>query len=297
MAMNWTVFKTRALTALVFVAVMLTALLWNYGAFFILFSIVHFGCWFEYQRLMEKIEPDYKDITPFHRYGLPVIGFTFMLLMTSDAFMLFDFQLNNLASWIAVPVMVGVLVADVVLSRRFLLQNYLISLGGLVYLSLSFALLVHLRGLFIYSDVNGLHDFGRFLPCIILFSLWINDTMAYIVGSFIGKTPFSKISPKKTWEGTAGGAALCTGVMYLLGPVVFDHAAHPVKYVILWAAIAAIAGTAGDLLESLLKRKAGVKDSGRIMPGHGGFLDRFDSLILATPFVWLGVKLVGYAVT
>ena len=134
--------------------------------------------------------------------------------------------------------------------------------------------------------------FSTLIPCIIIFSIWINDTMAYVVGSLIGKTPFSKISPKKTWEGTAGGAILCVAVMVLF--IYFIPAAKAVLStwdVAAIAAICAIFGTAGDLLESKIKHLAGVKDSGSFLPGHGGFLDRFDSLLVATPFVWLYVWL------
>ncbi len=147
-----------------------------------------------------------------------------------------------------------------------------------------------------------IESFGGFglLPIVIIFSLWVNDTMAYLVGSFIGKTPLSKISPKKTWEGTIGGIILCIIAIGFLFSSSFSLliTKNPQKEFpfpinnIHWfviAGISAIAGTFGDLLESKLKRMAGVKDSGRIMPGHGGFLDRFDSLLLATPFVWLYV--------
>lgn len=133
----------------------------------------------------------------------------------------------------------------------------------------------------------SLQNYWPLIPCAILFSLWINDTMAYIVGSFIGKTPFSPISPKKTWEGTIGGALICVAVMTALSFVVPAAQVLPWYH---WAVVfmlCAVFGTLGDLLESKLKRMAGVKDSGRIMPGHGGFLDRFDSLLLATPAVFL----------
>jgi phosphatidate cytidylyltransferase len=115
-------------------------------------------------------------------------------------------------------------------------------------------------------------------------TIWINDTMAYIVGSLIGKTPLSSISPKKTWEGTIGGIILAVVTVTLLG--IFVLHGEGWQFAVL-AGVAAIAGTFGDLLESKLKRMAGVKDSGQIMPGHGGFLDRFDSLLLAIPFVWI----------
>ncbi|RYD79158.1 MAG: DUF92 domain-containing protein [Sphingobacteriales bacterium] len=130
------------------------------------------------------------------------------------------------------------------------------------------------------------------IPIAIIFSIWINDTMAYIVGSLIGKTPFSKISPKKTWEGTGGGAILCVIVIALLGSFIPAAKTVSTKDWIIIAALCAVFGTLGDLFESKLKRMAGVKDSGSFMPGHGGFLDRFDSLLLAAPTVWLYVKFV-----
>lgn len=142
---------------------------------------------------------------------------------------------------------------------------------------------------------NGLlpENYNPLLPCGIIFSIWINDTMAYLVGSFIGRTPFSPISPKKTWEGTIGGAVLCMVVITVLGN--YLPVSRPVSWKI-WlgiSALCALFGTLGDLLESKLKRMAGIKDSGRIMPGHGGFLDRFDSLLLATPAVWLFLKMLS----
>ena len=133
---------------------------------------------------------------------------------------------------------------------------------------------------------------GYTIPVSIIASIWVNDTMAYIVGSVIGKTPLSKVSPKKTWEGTIGGIILCivlTG--FVLPVIIFPFKDLYFSLAIAFiSAIAAIAGTFGDLLESKLKRMAGVKDSGSLMPGHGGFLDRFDSLLLATPFVWVYVN-------
>lgn len=128
------------------------------------------------------------------------------------------------------------------------------------------------------------------IPCTIIFSIWINDTMAYIVGSFIGKTPFSKISPRKTWEGTIGGAILCVLVISLLSRVFSVSNEIPVQHFIMISLLCAFFGTLGDLLESKIKRAAGIKDSGKIMPGHGGFMDRFDSLLIAVPFVWLYVR-------
>ena len=112
--------------------------------------------------------------------------------------------------------------------------------------------------------------------------------MAYVVGSFIGKTPLSVVSPKKTWEGTIGGAILAVVAVVLLGRALTNLSYQTLVIV---SATAAITGTIGDLIESKFKRMAGVKDSGNILPGHGGFFDRFDSLLLAGPCVWLMLTL------
>ena len=219
MAFNLQVFKTRALTAIVFAIVMVAGLLWNQWTFIILFTIIHFGCWYEFVKLVKKIKP---------------VNFLYYLPL------------------------------------------------GLLYITLPILLMLYLR---FYLFMNVEDNVLKIIPCMIIFSIWINDTMAYIVGSFIGKTPFSKISPKKTWEGTLGGAVLCVVVIALISWWLNYNIIH---FAII-AAICAVFGTLGDLLESKLKRMAQVKDSGSIMPGHGGFLDRFDSFLLATPFVWVYV--------
>jgi len=158
------------------------------------------------------------------------------------------------------------------LSKRTALKACLQSFGGLFYISLSLLAMIFLRKV----------DYS--LPIAIVLMIWMNDTMAYLVGSFIGKTPFSPISPKKTWEGTAGGA-----ILTVVGAAIWGYFAHNPNFrMIDWvmiSVIVAVAGTAGDLLESKLKRLANVKDSGVMMPGHGGALDRFDSLLIAVPFV------------
>ncbi|MEO6719841.1 MAG: phosphatidate cytidylyltransferase [Ferruginibacter sp.] len=231
MAINIETLKTRALTALIFVAVMLGGLLWNKWSFIALFVVVHFGCWYEFIKLLKKIDAE--------KYA----GY---------------------------------------------------SLLGLFYITLPILVMLCLRLCNITIDQPGaapviVHPL--LIPIAIIFSIWINDTMAYLVGSVIGKTPFSKISPKKTWEGTAGGALLCVITIALLGYYVPAAKDIAVRHWIAIAAICAITGTAGDLLESKIKRMANVKDSGAIMPGHGGFLDRFDSLLIATSFVGLYVYL------
>ena len=117
--------------------------------------------------------------------------------------------------------------------------------------------------------------------CIIM--VWVNDSFAYMGGSLVGKHKmWPRHSPGKTWEGTAIGLAACVAVGIFVGPL-FQTSMTLVTWIVL-AIICSVIGTLGDLAESMLKRSVGLKDSGNIMPGHGGFLDRFDSLLAILPF-------------
>ncbi len=227
MALNKAVFKTRALTAIVFVLVMLAGLFINFYAFLCLFLIIMGGCLYEFRKIIKLIKP-------------------------SKYFGLLAFSMP----YIIIPILM------------------MIELGKKNY----------------HQDLSVI-NYSPLFPIAIILSIWINDTMAYLVGSFIGKTPFSKISPKKTWEGTTGGAVLCVVVMGIITHFISAFSSQPLKHWLAIAAICAVFGTLGDLLESKIKRVANIKDSGSFMPGHGGFLDRFDSLLVAIPFVWLYVQL------
>lgn len=131
-----------------------------------------------------------------------------------------------------------------------------------------------------------LHGMGRVGPWILLFALvitWVGDTAAYFVGRAIGKHALApKLSPKKTWE----GAMASTASALLLGWWLSTRVNIPTPIVLGLAVTGNIAGQLGDLFESAFKRSAGVKDSGSILPGHGGMLDRIDALIMAIPVVW-----------
>ncbi|MEO6315436.1 MAG: phosphatidate cytidylyltransferase [Chitinophagaceae bacterium] len=285
MALNIATFKTRAATAGVFVAVMMTGLLWNYWSFFILFSIIHFGCWVEYHRIVCLIDNRYRDINPVHQYGVMLAGWCILLYFTNDAFTIFGFQVHVIGWCLGLIAVIVLPLAELLLAKQFEVKNIAYSAFGLLYISVSLGLMMDIRSFEMnIKEHRGPADmYGYVLPVGILIAVWINDTMAYLVGSFIGKTPFSKISPKKTWEGTIGGGLLCIGLVAMLG---WCTRLYKVTDWVAIAAIVAVFGVMGDLFESKLKRMAGVKDSGSIMPGHGGFLDRFDSLLLATPFVW-----------
>ncbi|MFT4736926.1 MAG: phosphatidate cytidylyltransferase [Paraglaciecola sp.] len=146
---------------------------------------------------------------------------------------------------------------------------------GIVYVALPFTLIniiVFFHGTYGYQIIFGL-----------LVLIWASDTGAYFTGSAFGKTKlFERISPKKSWEGSIGGAVVALTFSIILSRYYTDL--NTLEWIIV-GGIVVVTGTYGDLVESLFKRSMSIKDSGNIIPGHGGFLDRFDSLILSVPFV------------
>ena len=154
---------------------------------------------------------------------------------------------------------------------------------GNIYIALPFALMN------VSAFINGLYDFSIILGILIL--LWSNDVGGYFFGKYLGKNPlFPRVSPKKTWEGAIGGA-LFSCAMSLLLHYWFSTTLDIVHWVGL-SIIISVAGSYGDLVESMLKRSLDLKDSAQSIPGHGGFLDRFDGLLLASPFVAAYLKLL-----
>lgn len=236
---------------------------------------------------MEKIDIRYKEIPNLLRYSIMLIGFAYMLMMTNPVTypLGVNVSLREIGIWLMIAMIVLFLMGMIVFRKRMNLDTVLAMIAGFLYISLSWGLMVNLR-----SRVNShfFWDLGWVLPAVIIASIWINDTMAYLTGSFFGRRPLSSISPKKTWEGTIGGVILAILLVSYGGDKLFDLPFRPLIFI---SAIASIMGTFGDLLESKLKRMAGVKDSGQMMPGHGGFLDRFDSMLLATPYIWIFASL------
>lgn len=156
-----------------------------------------------------------------------------------------------------------------------------ISAAGLLFVALPFSFIVRL---------HGTQPEGPKLLLFVLVLVWVGDTLAYIAGHAVGRLPMARqLSPKKTWEGAVANllGSLMVGVLFAQGMRV-----EP-QHLLVMAALGSVAGQVGDLLESACKRSAGVKDSGFLLPGHGGVLDRIDALILAAPVVWYYFELVA----
>ena len=269
MALNVPTFFKRLGSSIVFVAIMLTGLLWNEWSFLGLICLIEVLCLRDYFRLVQKIDKE----TYWPKWIPVVIQIMGLLVMC-----LFS---NMVSGWLPVaatvtlillPVVPALALMAAILSKKSSFLALLQATGGLLYITLPMLLLVCMR------------PYGFALPLAIIIMIWSNDTMAYLVGSFFGKHQFSPISPKKTWEGVIGGA-----VLTIIGAGVYGYLSGTYRFIdwMVLALCVTVAGTLGDLMESKLKRMADVKDSGTLMPGHGGALDRFDSLLVAAPFAFV----------
>lgn len=281
MALNFSVFKVRALSALVFVIIMLCGLIWNNYSFFTLFLIIAMGCLFEYQKLLYLIYPNYKSISLFHKWGFYLLAAGIMFTLSAKILPL-EGQIFTLVGTRIVPVILVIMIIGDVLSKNISLQNWAISIAGLIYIPMALSLFYQIKGAPVSTYYRN-WDFA--IPLLIIVAVWVNDTMAYLVGSMIGKRQISSVSPNKTWEGTIGGMLI--SILVVSKATAYFIPDLKSNAVFLICLVSVVAGNYGDFFESKLKRMAGVKDSGSMMPGHGGFLDRFDSILLAGPFVWL----------
>lgn len=269
MPLNVPTFFKRLGSSIVFVAIMLTGLLWNDRSFLLLVCLINVLCLRDYIRLFQKISPE-----NYWPDWLPNVVQVISLIMILKCFSLEFNESFSIVLWIVLSLFPALFLLLGVLSKRVSFFAILQSIGGLLYITLPMMMLV----------LMSMQYFR--LPLILILMIWSNDTMAYLVGSFFGKTQFSSISPKKTWEGTIGGALITIIAAAIVGH--YTHTYNMVDWIAL-ALCATVAGTFGDLLESKLKRMADVKDSGNLMPGHGGAMDRFDSLLIATPFAFVYV--------
>ena len=259
----------RVISAIVFLLVFLMGMLnkWFFLIVFITFMTIMLN---EFNYFAKK--KSYKPLS----LAIYVIGiFTFVLIF---------FIAQRLVSInIILVVIIGlflIFISELFRQTHTPIENISFTLLSLIYITLPFSLLNFL----VFSPFNNFKfDFRLLLVFYVI--IWATDIGAYFSGSLFGKHPlFKKFSPKKTIEGFVGGAVLAFIVSFLIA-YFFDFFSY--KDAFFFTGIVTLFGTIGDLVESMFKRSVGLKDSGKIMPGHGGLLDRFDSSLLSIPFIVL----------
>ena len=188
--------------------------------------------------------------------------------------------------------LIVILVRELYYRKPSPISNWVQTLFPVIYLALPFGL----TSLLAYDVQGPGTGYSPVIPLTLFVFIWCNDVGAYCTGCTIGKHKlFERISPKKTWEGSIGGAVFTMIAAFLLHHFLPDW----YSYMPLWvwigmALVVVLFGTWGDLIESLMKREMGIKDSGKILPGHGGMLDRFDSALLAIPATVVYFSLIGF---
>jgi len=292
MALNFKTLTTRTLTAAVFVAVLLTCINYNFVTFASLFLVISILGLYEFYQLAEKLgAKPYKPIG--YLAGLCLFGYSVVANSNLGLF----FPTENILAYILVFIFFVFIIALFDDHKKTIL-NITYTITGLVYAVLPFTVLVSITCIdkaftFNHPTGNPFEDIAPYNPHYILgiiLLIWMNDVCAYLVGSLIGKHKlYERISPGKTWEGSIGSTLLTMGSSFIIANW---YPEIPLKHWMVITIIVCVFGTIGDLVESMLKRQASVKDSGRIMPGHGGILDRFDSLLFVAPFVYAYLILI-----
>ena len=257
----------RSITGTVLVVVIVATIYFGAGSFYLLLLFIGLL--------------GFKELSSFNSIELnktpKLIGYTWIFSVLTDVFLYLEYGWSINFLLIGNSVMFLLLGAYLVLQEDFekSLSQASKLLASIVYLILPLICFL----LFAYGN-GGNYQWPLALSIFIF--LWVSDTFAYLIGKAIGKTKLiPRVSPKKTVEGLVGGF-----VFAILAAWIFHHFLAPDDSLVFWfvtAAVVSIAGVFGDLLESVFKRESGLKDSGSILPGHGGILDRFDSLLLAAP--------------
>ncbi len=267
---------TRTLTGLVFVIVTLGCTFWNHYAFALLFLVAAMLGLNEFYRIISLTG----NIKPHKLFGFIAGGIAYISVALVSMGLLDPFYLLFNLIFMIIP-----LIVELKLKNKDPFGNAAATIFGLLYVLAPFAVFNII--------INPTLQTGKYFPGImigIFILVWAYDTFAYLIGTIIGKHKLSQdISPKKTWEGSIGSAIISLVLAWLVSWYIPEFTFYE------WMIIALIIisfGTLGDIVESMLKRSAGIKDSANLLPGHGGILDRFDGLLFSAPVLMIYIILV-----
>lgn len=262
----------RTITGIIFLVVVIGAIVFNKISFFILFELIIIGAMYEFYTLVQK-----KNFRPQKIYGI-VIG--------AIVFAANYFYINNYIGaeifLVIIPVVMSIFLVELYRKSEYVFVNIGFTLLGIIYIAVPFSFASNI------VFINGDYNFQLLLG--FLFLIWSFDTLAYVFGVSFGKHRlFERISPKKSWEGFIGGLISNIGMAYVLSLLFKDLTFFQ------WGALSilvSVFGTYGDLVESSFKRNIDEKDSGSLLPGHGGVLDRFDAVIFTLPLFYVYLQFV-----
>ncbi len=262
----------RAASGVVMLVVMLTAILWSVWSFAALLLVITAGVTWEHLRLSEHCGAQPQKVMAM---GLALLVVAPFALMYNDTYQVTDAVMLVFAMMFVVMIaMMLILFVELFRQRETPIQN----VGATILPALQVAMPMAMLALLPAMGVG----YNAWRVVAFFSIIWANDVFAFLVGITLGRHRLcERISPKKSWEGFIGGIVAAMGVALLAAHLLGEN-------MTVWAglgAIAALTAVAGDLVESMFKRAAGVKDSGAIMPGHGGWFDRFDAVLMSAPAV------------
>lgn len=259
-------FLVRSISGLVFVSIFVGGTLLSASVFTGLICAITVGCISEFLNIAKK-----SGFSPQYRVA-QTMGFLIIILNSGIATGVIPAQ--YICS--IVPMLLVVTIVELYRKKANPIGNIGVTIASVIYVATSLSMLIYLA--------QTPTSYRPWIVLGVVLIVWANDVGAYLVGISIGKHRLmERISPKKSWEGFFGGVIFAIAVAMVMGHFLNSN-------IVVWAGagfVTAIIGVLGDLVESMFKRSAEIKDSGNLIPGHGGLLDRFDALILASPFVFL----------
>ncbi len=267
----------RIITAFICIVLIIASLLLGKYTYALILFTVNLVALFEFFNIISD-----KNLYPGRYLGIAFGSVVFIL-----SFIISSKIVDNQLYLILIPFSVLVFIFELFRNKPDPFINVAVTFLGVIYISVPLSVLNYLA--FPASNLFS-YTYSIILGYLIL--IWTNDTSAYIFGMTIGKHKlFKRISPKKTWEGFFGGAIITIAVAWLI-PGLFDSLNR--TDLLVFGGIISTIGVAGDLSESMLKRSMNIKDTGNILPGHGGILDRIDSILLTSPLVFLYLVLFKF---
>jgi phosphatidate cytidylyltransferase len=276
----------RLITGIFFVIILIGSVVWNEFSYMLLFSLITILCIGEYYNIIQDklfAGEEWRTLYKFVNTSFGVFIFAIVFLVSSGKIPLVYLSLISVfpLSWFII---------EMYHESEAPFTNVSYNSMALFYIAIPFASTSFL----VFKKGGDEYDFKYLLA--ILFFAWANDSWAYLIGKFFGKHKlFPRISPKKTWQGFFGGATAALAFAFLVNWL-FPQFGMPeigLGHYLAMAAITVVMSTYGDLAESMIKRNLNIKDSGQALPGHGGFLDRFDGLIFAIPACSLYIIVTG----